>query len=138
MLISHYRQSPGMTLIELVIVVAILGILLVTAIPSYRSYVLRVNRGEAINMLLQASICQEQVHAARGVYDTGSCQVGSEQQSYTVLYQPQNTAGPSFTAIAVPQAAQRNDACGQLSVNQNGERKISANGMSVRQCWNGR
>ena len=137
-MIRSNRHSPGMTLIELVIVVAILGILLVIAIPSYRSYVMRVNRGEAINILLQAAICQEQIHASRGVYDTGSCQVDTEQQSYTLLYQPQNTAGPSFTAIAVPQGAQRNDACGQLALNQSGERTISTDDMNVLRCWNGR
>ena len=127
-----------MTLIELVIVMTILGILLTIAIPSYRSYVMRVNRSDAINMLLQAAICQEQVRAARGVYDTGSCPSGSWQESYSLLYQPHNTTGSAFTAIAAPVGAQGSDPCGQLSLNQSGEKSISAVGVSVEKCWNGR
>jgi type IV pilus assembly protein PilE len=128
----------GMTLIELVIVVAIMAILLTLAVPNYRSYTLRVHRSEAIRMLMQASMCQERIHASHGSYDTGQCQILSDQQRYQLTYKPADTLGQSYEVTASPLGAQRADPCGKLSLNQSGARGISAVNISVTKCWNGR
>jgi type IV pilus assembly protein PilE len=128
----------GVTLIELVIVMAVMGILLSIAVPSYRSYTLRVHRTEAIRMLLQASICQERVHASRGSYDTSLCRPASEQQRYRISYQAPTGQGQIYRAMATPGGAQQADPCGSLSLDQNGVRSISADNISVTKCWNGR
>jgi type IV pilus assembly protein PilE len=128
----------GMTLIELTIVVAVMGILLATAVPSYRSHMLRVHRTEAIRMLLQASMCQERINASRGNYDTNLCQPVSEQQRYQLAYDPPGTQGQTFVAVAIPQGAQLADPCGSLSLDQNGARGITAVNISLMKCWNGR
>jgi len=130
--------ASGFTLIELVIVVAVLAILMMLAVPNYRQYVLRVQRSEAINMLLQAAICQERVHARSGDYDTSSCLINNTQDRYQMSYQPANTRGQKFVAIAQPLGAQKADRCGSLLLDQSGNRKIDAAGASVTQCWNGR
>lgn len=128
----------GMSLIELVIVLAVIGILLTTAVPSYRSYMQRVHRTEAIRMLLQASMCQERIYASQGSYDTGRCHPGSEQRRYQVSYKPPDTLGRTYVAVATPMGAQISDHCGSLSLDQNGTRGISALDSSVMKCWNGR
>jgi type IV pilus assembly protein PilE len=128
----------GMTLIELVIVVAVMGILLATAVPSYRNYMLRVHRTEAIRLLLQASMCQERINARVGNYDTSLCQPKSEYQRYQMSYSSPDTQGQIYIAMATPKGAQIADPCGSLSVDQNGRRSISSLDISVMKCWNGR
>ena len=127
-----------MTLIELVIVMAVIGILMTIAMPSYRGYMLRVHRSEAIRMLLQASMCQERINASRGSYDTNLCQPVSEHQRYQLTYNSPDTQGRSYVAMAIPQGAQLADPCGSLSLDQNGGRSISAVNISLMKCWNGR
>lgn len=131
-------QFDGMTLIELVIVVAVMGILLTTAVPGYQGHMLRVHRTEAIRMLLQASMCQERIYAAQGNYDTGQCHPNSEYQRYRVTYEPADTSGRTYIAVATPKGAQLSDHCGSLSLDQNGARGISAVDSNVVKCWNGR
>jgi len=135
---SEAFSPRGMTLIELVIVVAVMGILLAIAVPGYSSYMLRVHRTEAIRMLLQASMCQERIYASRGSYDTRTCRPVSEQQRYEVTYSSTDTQGRTYLAVATPKGAQTEDPCGSLSLDQNGARSISETDTSVLKCWNGR
>jgi len=128
----------GMTLIELAIVVAVVGILLTIAIPSYSSHLLRVHRTEAIRMLLQASMCQQRVYASRGRYDPSQCQPVSEYLRYRITYTSPDTVGRGYLVMATPQGAQLDDPCGSLSLDQNGMKGIGASGVSVVKCWNGR
>ena len=127
-----------MTLIELVIVVAVIGILVTSAVPSYQTYILRVHRTEAIRMLLQASMCQEKIYASRGNYDTSQCQPGSEYGRYRITYSAERTQGRRYTASATPLGAQRTDPCGSLSLDQNGTRRVSSVEAGVAKCWGGR
>lgn len=130
--------ARGVTLIELVIVVAVMGILLSAAVPSYQSYMLRVHRTEAIRLLLQASMCQQRVRAAEGSYDTGQCVFTAAEQHYQLSYKPPASAGHDFLAVASPLGAQQADVCGSLSINQHGELGISATDTSAAKCWSAR
>jgi type IV pilus assembly protein PilE len=131
-------SSNGMTLIELIIVVAVMGILLATAVPSYRNYTLRVHRTEAIRMLLQASMCQERLIASRGNYDTSLCKPVSEQRRYQLSYNSPDSQGRSYVAMAVPTGAQLDDPCGSLILDQAGARGVSASNISIEKCWSSR
>ena len=132
------RQASGMTLIELLIVVTVMGILLAIAIPTYNSHMLRVHRTEAIRMLLQASMCQERIYAGYNYYDTSQCQPGSEYQRYQISYTAPDTRDRRYVAIASPKGTQLDDPCGSLSLDQNGSRGISVSEISVMKCWSGR
>jgi type IV pilus assembly protein PilE len=131
-------KVSGMTLIELLIVVTVMGILLAIAVPAYSSYMLRVHRTEAIRMLLQASMCQERIYAGRSSYDTSQCHPSSEHQRYQITYASPDTRDRSYIAMATPKGAQLDDPCGSLSLDQNGARGISARDISVMKCWSGR
>jgi type IV pilus assembly protein PilE len=127
-----------MTLIELVIVLAVMGILVAIAVPSYRSHMLRVHRSEAIRILLQASMCQERIYASNGSYDTNQCHPESEFKQYQVSYTPVDTQSGTYLAMATPTGAQLADPCGSLSLDQSGVRNISGANISSMKCWNGR
>jgi len=133
-----WRFSRGMTMIELVIVVAIVGILMTIAVPSYRNYTLRVHRTEAIRMLLQVSMCQERLAASRGAYDTSRCRPVSAQHRYQITYSEPDSQDHTYVAMAVPNGAQLADPCGSLILDQSGKRDVSALNVSVTKCWNGR
>ena len=128
----------GMTLIELVIVLAVVAILVAIAVPSYSKHMLRVHRSEAIRILLQASMCQERIYAGSGNYDTNQCHPISEYDQYQVSYTPANSQSGIYLAMATPLGAQLADACGQLSIDQNGARNISGVSVSSMKCWAGR
>lgn len=140
-LLKHsQRPNPmsGVTLIELVIVVAITGILLSAAVPSYQVYMLRVHRTEAIGLLLRASLCQQRVRATYHHFDTSRCIPLSESGRYHFSFEPAATQGNHYIAIASPRNAQQSDECGSLTLDQNGLRGSEAADISVAKCWSGR
>ncbi|UCE32508.1 MAG: type IV pilin protein [Burkholderiales bacterium] len=65
---SGHRTRAGFTLVELVIVVAIIGILTVVAFPSYSEYVRRSNRSAAQSFLQDVAQRQQQYFIDRRSY----------------------------------------------------------------------
>lgn len=65
---ARRRPEFGFTLIELMVVVAIVAILSAIAIPSYRSYILRTHRKEAMAALQGLAQAMERYHVQNGTY----------------------------------------------------------------------
>jgi type IV pilus assembly protein PilE len=125
----------GFTLLELVVVIAVLGILLGIALPSYRGYILRVNRTEAVSALLEIAGCQEQLFAMQGRFDTTACLPGGLEH-YTIRMEPANESETlAYTAWADPAGAQERDSCGSLGLDQTGLQQVSAEGVETMKCW---
>jgi type IV pilus assembly protein PilE len=101
------RRALGVTLIELMIVVMIVGVLAVIALPSYRQYTMRAHRTEAKNALLQLASNQERFYLQNLRYGTlddlenAGFPVASENNVYTLAVTSTNWR-QEYTATAMP------------------------------------
>lgn len=139
------KSMAGMTLIELMIVIAVLAILVGFAMPAYNDYVIRANRSEAIDALLTAASCQERLYTKRNRYDstTGTCLTNTNTTSnnYQIRFSAFDaTDGQSYTLQAQAQSAQLKDSCGNLTLTDKGVRGASkVSGQSkIADCWKGK
>ncbi len=82
---NQNRNPRGFSLIELMIVVAVLGIISMIALPSYRSYVMKGNRSAAQQIMLNIQNREEMFIAdARRYSDIlGSTELNITQQDWT-------------------------------------------------------
>lgn len=62
------KKQSGITLIELMIVVVIIGILATIALPSYRQYIERTRAGDAQSALMSLANAMERYHTQNGTY----------------------------------------------------------------------
>lgn len=132
-------MSKGFTLIEILLVVALLGLLLSFALPYYQGYLERGHRVEAIRMLTSAAACQERHRAQTGAYDTTRCTGTSKNVRYQLSIEPEaNSSSIEYTLTAEPLMNQKNDRCGSLSLDQSGARTISGAEENLWKCWSGR
>lgn len=133
------KTQRGFTLIEMMITVAIIGILAAIIYPSYTSYVLRGYRSEGIAQLNDAVARMERYYAQNNTYATattlatlGITNANSTNSRFT-LSAPTVTA-TTYTLQTVAQGAQQKDTgCTTLSITQDGTR--SPDPSSTTNCW---
>lgn len=89
---AKLNKTQGFTLIELMIVVAIIGILASIAYPSYQEYVRRAARSEARAAIMQMAQLQERNFTDRGAY------VAVVEEVTTAPWGSYNWSGSSFSA----------------------------------------
>lgn len=137
----HHRakKQQGFTLIELMIVVAIIGILAAIAYPSYQGYVEKTRRGQAQADLLELVQLLERRYSNRFDYradDNGDPDLPFDTSprngnpvAYNISFDG-DVENDSFTLQAVPEALQANDDCGTLKIDEQGNRTADEN-----DCW---
>ncbi|NDW22989.1 type IV pilin protein [Alteromonas hispanica] len=124
---NRRRYWNGWTLVELMITVAIVGIIGAIAVPSYVSYIQESRRQAAQNDLLQMKLRQESYRLDNNSYAT-SAQLGapvSEHYTYSVS----NISATSYTLTATAKGSQTKDtACKVITLDQSMTKTPSV-------CW---
>lgn len=140
------RNSRGVTLLELMIVVAVVGILSAIAYPAYQKYGLRANRAEAKTVLLESAQFMEKNYTEANSYaktSTGSSISLPYSQSpktgsakYNIQFQATPTDS-TYSIIAIPTTGQDADECGSLTINQLGQNGITdaQSSATAADCW---
>lgn len=132
-------QQKGVTLIELMVVVAIVGLIAAIGYPSYLSHVEKTRRNLAAADLLELSQWMERRHATAFDYRSGgnapvlpfttSPRNANEATAYNLSFDGA-VGQSSFVLQAVPTNIQSGDKCGTLKVNHQGTRTAT-----VENCW---
>lgn len=151
-------RSGGFTLIELMIVIAVLGIIGALAYPTYLEQVRKARRSDAQSALLSVAQALERCYTEFGGYDEEKCgaitvdaknnkQLASDYTSTTNdHYEISATTltSTTFTLKATPKGDQLNDRCGYLTYTHAGkkgvEKDVDGDGTAgddddVATCW---
>ena len=146
---AHLRQA-GVTLIELMVVVAIVAAIFAFAFPSYERYIVRAKRAVGQNVLMQVADRQQQFFMDNKRFaadltnlgftanpfivddDGASTVAGDIDAVYSVALS--NVTATTWTATATPLNGQlsRDTSCGNLTMNQAGAKGKSGAGDN---CW---
>ena len=133
---SNARSRQGFTLIELMIVVAILAIIIMVAYPSYRDQVVKTRRAEGKAVLASAEARMERCFTRFSAYNNAACTGIFPLTSENGWYQVTTSAigATSYSLAAAPQKSQATDDthCGTLTVTSTGIRGQSGSGTD---CW---
>ena len=130
------RRATGVTLVELLVAVAIVGILAGIAYPSYQRYVARTHRNAAAACLSQYAQFMERFYTTNLTYldaePVMSCRLENDMNRHYTFTVDVSDDGRSFIARATPVGTQASldAACGTLTLNQTGGRTPVDNA-----CW---
>ena len=124
------KNNKGFTLIELMIVIAIIGILAAVGYPAYTSAVKKGNRADGIDSLVALAGRMEEFYLNDDTYADAT--VGSATSS-DGLYTIAITAADGFTYTLTATPVQGDPECGNLTLTSLGVKGTSAG--TPASCW---
>ncbi|BBW92157.1 type IV minor pilin protein PilE [Pseudoalteromonas sp. PS1M3] len=135
------NKQRGFTLIELMIAVAIVGIIAAVAVPNYTEYVKRASRAEAASALLDAANKQEQYFVDNRAYSTSFSDLGiqskTENGHFELTINVVNSNEFTITAKPIAGAVKGDADCTSLTINDVGLKGAtgSKGDTDINYCW---
>ena len=134
----EYRvRVGGFTLIELMVAVAIIGILAAIAFPSYTQYVLRANRADAQAILMESAQFMERFYTTNNAYASAVAPsavspkgAAGARIKYNITLPAASLTAETYSLRAVPAGGQAADTCGTLALSNTGAQAPATAG-----CW---
>lgn len=120
-------SQKGFTLIELMIVIAIVGIISAIAYPSYQDSVRKARRGDAQAGLVEAANDMERFYTENNTYIGVAWPANITSDFYTLAISAQSLS--AFALQATPTGAQLSDTCGTLTLSSTGAKTPAID------CW---
>lgn len=131
------KYNKGFTLIELMVVVALVGILSTVAVNAYIDNVIASKRSEGRAALTATAASLEKCKSLYGAYDHANCNVLATITTETNIYSIDTTTtrnATTFTLVATAVGSQvRDDDCATLSLTNTGIK--TATGVDTTDCW---
>ena len=123
-------KTSGFTLVELLIVLAIIGILGAISYPLYNKHLVKARRTCAMTTLMDLAGQMEEQYVLSNTYNKVTIE---DSKDYHFEMTPKDDI---YTLRAVPfgKQAKADILCGSLMLDQNGGRSVSGSG-TVEECW---
>jgi len=146
------REAHGFTLIEVLVAVAIIGILSAIAIPAYTAYIQRANRVDARRTLLEAAAFLQRCFSQNNDYRCAPAAPAAMAAPFSQSPDPPAAAkynitvatgggvgSTSYTLQAAPTGSMAGDECGAYTLSSAGVRDINpspaTSGRTAADCW---
>lgn len=139
-MIGKVTARNGFTLIELMIVVAIVAVLAAIAYPSYQEQINRSRRADAKTVLMENAQFMERFYTQNGTYANAmlpylEAPKDGGTKFYDLAFAGGQPTATTFVVVATPKGAMTGDACGNFTINQVGLKFTSGGSRSADECW---
>ena len=128
------RSNRGFTLIEIMIVIAIIGIVITIGYPSLTEYVKKGRRAEVAGLLSEQAQMLERFYSKSNVY-TGAVGLSTGNDYYTII---PTLTDQTFLLTATRKAgSMATDKCGDFTITNTGVRSMvnATAGLTTKDCW---